>query len=144
MIRDYGGSRMADIERRIEISKRLKAARHLAGYLDEKERVRPLAVEELVQLPSMVRNGITRNRIEDIEQLKVDARPMELAAVAAALSLPSAWFAQGEGEAINQPIAELLSAVGQDARSHRRARAEGREGSAGANRPEGAEGGGRQ
>lgn len=114
---------MAVDPRRVEISKRLKAARQLAGYVDDDGRVRALSVAELIRLPDLAQNEISRNRVEDIEQLKVDARPMELKAIADALSLPTDWFAKGGGEPLSQPIADLLRAVESDALA-RRQRAE--------------------
>lgn len=79
-----------------EISRRLKAARWLAGGVDEKGKPKELKVAELAQIPPLPENGITANRIEEIEQLKVRGggpRPMELEKIARALGLPGDWFA---------------------------------------------------
>lgn len=77
---------------RADVSRRLKAARWLAGGIDEKGRVTSLTVEALAQLAPLPENGISQNRLEEIEQQKVDARPMELEKIARALGVPDAWF----------------------------------------------------
>jgi transcriptional regulator with XRE-family HTH domain len=74
----------------IEISSRLKAARWLVGSSGSKPA--PLSVEELVQRKPLKKNKITKNRIEEIEQAKTEARSMELEKIAEALGLPHAWF----------------------------------------------------
>lgn len=76
----------------VEISRRLKAARMLAGATDEKGRPIPLAARDLAALPALVENKISANTIEEIEQLKRDARPMELREIARALDLPDDYF----------------------------------------------------
>lgn len=101
------------------ISLRLKAARWLAGTVQEapakragdepKRTVNTLRVEELAKRRPLQDNGITKNRLEEIEQLKVDARPMELDAIAAALGLPNTWFADpAEDDAIGDGELETL------------------------------------
>jgi transcriptional regulator with XRE-family HTH domain len=122
--RDYGSRMSTSDPRRVDVSKRLKAARQLAGYVDERGKVVPLPVGELVLIPDIAQNGISKNRVEEIEQMKVDARPMELKTIALALSLPEDWFARGGGEPINQPIADLLQVVESAARAHRRGEGE--------------------
>jgi len=77
--------------RRIQVSLRLKAARYLAGRAGN-QGVVPIPVPELAEHPLLRDNRITRNRIEEIEQMKVTARPLELDALARALDLPPEWF----------------------------------------------------
>lgn len=79
---------------RIEISTRLKAARWLHGAPGERGRPTPLSVAGLVQLEPLRTNRITKNRIEEIEQMKAEARSMELEKIAEALELPHAWFTE--------------------------------------------------
>lgn len=107
----------------------------LAGNLDEKGRVQALPVAALVEFDVIAKNRISQNRIEDIEQLKVDARPMELQTIAAALSLPFDWFARGGGETLSQPIADLLAAVERDARARLQGKGESHGGSDAASHP---------
>lgn len=85
---------MAD-RHRIQVSLRLKAARYLAGRAGS-QGVVPLPVSELAEHPLLRDNRITRNRIEEIEQMKVTARPLELDALARALELPRDWFSEPE------------------------------------------------
>jgi len=56
----------------------------------------PLPVSELAEHPLLRDNRITRNRIEEIEQMKVMARPLELDALARALELPPEWFSEAQ------------------------------------------------
>jgi hypothetical protein len=56
----------------------------------------PLPVSELAEHPLLRDNRITRNRIEEIEQMKVAARPLELDALARALELPASWFSNAQ------------------------------------------------
>jgi len=56
----------------------------------------PLPVSELAEHPLLRDNRITRNRIEEIEQMKVTARPLELDALARALELPPDWFSEAQ------------------------------------------------
>ena len=76
----------------VEISRRLKAARWLAGGVDDRGRPVPLSPQELAEREPLRRNRITANAIMEIEQLKKQARPMELREIARALGLPEAWF----------------------------------------------------
>jgi hypothetical protein len=78
---------------RVRISLRLKAGRYLAGYADGDGKPTALSVEELAQHPLLVANRITRNRLEEVEQTKTAARPMELEKIAVALGLGDDWFA---------------------------------------------------
>ena len=89
---------------RIQVSLRLKAARYLAGRAGS-QGVMPLPVPELAEHPLLRDNRITRNRIEEIEQMKVTARPLELDALARALDLPQGWFARAED---GPPIPDAL------------------------------------
>lgn len=66
---------------RFEVSRRLKAARALAG----------VKVSELAEREALRANGITANLIGETERQERDARPMELRVIAEALDLP-AWF----------------------------------------------------
>lgn len=75
-----------------EISRRLKAARWLAGGVDDNGRVIPLSPEDLAQRAPLADNGITANAIREIEQLKKDARPMELREICRALDLDARFF----------------------------------------------------
>jgi transcriptional regulator with XRE-family HTH domain len=77
---------------RLTISLRLKAARHLHGRVDDKGKVIPMPVGEVADLPDVRDNGISKNRLEEIEQMKIDARPMELERIALALGMPADWF----------------------------------------------------
>lgn len=52
----------------------------------------PLTVSALAEHPLLRENRVTRNRIEEIEQMKIDPRPLELDALARALELPLDWF----------------------------------------------------
>jgi transcriptional regulator with XRE-family HTH domain len=79
---------------RSELSARLKAARWLAGVPDENGRPRQLSVAALVQMEPIKRNKITKNRIEEIEQTKAEARLMELEKIAEALDTPVEWFTE--------------------------------------------------
>jgi hypothetical protein len=75
-----------------QISARLKAARWLNGGLDEKGKPKALSVGDLSQRRPLKENDLSQNRIEEIEQLKAEARPMEVDQLAIALGVPAAWF----------------------------------------------------
>jgi transcriptional regulator with XRE-family HTH domain len=91
---------------RTEVSRRLKAARALAG----------VKVTELAEREPLRANGITANLIGETERQERDARPMELRVIAEALELP-AWFFAAEfrpsasepsdASATNQLVARL-------------------------------------
>jgi transcriptional regulator with XRE-family HTH domain len=70
---------------RADISRRLKAARALAG----------VKVAELADRQQLRANGITANLVGEIERQERDARPMELRVIAEALELPG-WFFTAE------------------------------------------------
>lgn len=75
-----------------ETSARLKAGRWLASTKrDKKGKPIVLSVQALVRRKPLAGN-VTVNRIHDIEQAKVTARPMELEKIADALALPHEWF----------------------------------------------------
>lgn len=80
-----------DSDTRLQVSLRLKAARYLAGSRATEGRQAgsaiPLGTAELAQQPVLVENKIAKGRIEEIEQMKVDARPMELEKLAEALGV---------------------------------------------------------
>jgi 3-hydroxyacyl-CoA dehydrogenase len=82
---------------RLEISLRLKAGRWLAGTKATTGRQQgsavPLTTDALANHPVLLANRITKNRLEDIEQMRNgEARSMELEKIAEALGLPAAWF----------------------------------------------------
>lgn len=87
-------SGLVDLDR-AHISRRLKAARWLAGGLNENGQVVALSPEELAERDALKRNGITANAITEIERMvKRDLRPMHLAAIAEAFGLPPKWFSE--------------------------------------------------
>lgn len=97
-----------------EVSRRLKAARWLAGDIDEQGKPKALSTRDLAQREPLPSNGISANRIEEIEQLKLadGPRPMELEKIAQALGLPHEWFfadvATAASSAALRSAAELL------------------------------------
>jgi transcriptional regulator with XRE-family HTH domain len=94
------------VPRPAEVSRRLKAARWLAGGLDEKGKPKPLSVKELAALRPLPENGISANRLEEIEQMKITAPPMELEKIAQALELPDDWFT-AEAPQVSRGLAAL-------------------------------------
>lgn len=70
----------------------MKAARYLRGGLNGKGKPTPMSVAELIALPKLAENKVAQNRVEDIEQMKVEARPIELDLISDALDLPGDWF----------------------------------------------------
>ena len=97
---------------RAETSRRLKAARWLAGGVDAKGKPDELKREDLALRSPLPENGITANRLHEIEQMKIAARPMELDRIAEALGLPHEWFTSAtlpvaSAEAVRQS-AEML------------------------------------
>lgn len=96
---------------RAAVSLRLKAGRHLAGRVDDKGRAIPLPVAELAERDVLRENGISRNRLEEFEQMRLDARPMELEKVAAALDLPSDWFVSDDPVRRRDALDELARAL---------------------------------
>lgn len=96
---------------RPEVSRRLKAARWLAGSLNDKGQVAPLEVRELAQRDQLKENRISSNRLEEIEQLRVDARPMELDKIAEAMGLPSSWFRATKVAPLTLDVPAAMDAV---------------------------------
>ena len=77
----------------LALSLRLKAARYLAGHKAKDGRAVALTVADLATREILERNGITKNRIEDYEQMKVvDPRPMELEKIAEGLGVPPSFI----------------------------------------------------
>lgn len=74
-------------ETRLATSVAVKAARWLRGGVDEKGAATPLSVRELVAMEPVRANGIAKNRVEEIEQMTVDARPYEIATIGQALGI---------------------------------------------------------
>lgn len=81
---------------RLAVALRLKAARWLAGgrAADGRHSGKAIALStrQLADLPLLRENGITRNRLEDFEQMTTDAKPMELEKIEQALGLPAGWL----------------------------------------------------
>lgn len=82
---------------RAEISRRLKAARWLAGDVRESTKGNgweaiALTPEELAQRAPLPANQITANKLGTIERMERHTPPMELAAIAEALGLQADWF----------------------------------------------------
>lgn len=97
-----------------EVSRRLKAARWLAGGVDAKGKPIPLSPRKLAQHERLQRNGISANAIEEFEQLRREPREMELRVITEALELPSTWFSG----AVTDPVADRLQAIEQLLREH--------------------------
>jgi hypothetical protein len=94
-----------------EVSRRLKAARWLAGGVDAKGKPKELKVSELALRPPLPENGISANRLAEIEQLKITAPPMELEKIEEALGLPGWFFAEspvGASEEAVRRAGEML------------------------------------
>lgn len=100
---------------RAEVSRRLKAGRWLAGGVDADGKPKQLSAADLAQRPPCVANKISANRIAEIEQLVVDARPMELEKIAECLGLPSLFASpelpDSQTPAENRAIQELADVV---------------------------------
>lgn len=81
---------------RVELSRRLKAARWLAGGTDARGNPVDMTREELAQLPALVRNGITANELSEIERVNVkkDIFDYHLTSIIDALDLPEAYFGE--------------------------------------------------
>lgn len=85
--------RVADSLDRAEVSRRLKAARWLAGSVDEKGKPTPLSPQDLARDKRLIANKISANAIMEFEQTIRTARPMELRELAFALGVGPEWFA---------------------------------------------------
>lgn len=118
---------MTENERRLQISLRMKAARHLVGHAGAKGAT-PMPVEDVVKLGPMLDEGITSNRLTEIEQMKVSAKRSELEAFTTALHMPDDWFAglypSDRGQAITDSTGALLQGAAEAALALRRAREE--------------------
>lgn len=85
---------MTERPRALEISLRLKAARHLAGRAKPqanarpgKERSVPLEPEELAKRSPLPENNIRANKIREIEEMKTHVTPSQVALLSAALGI---------------------------------------------------------
>lgn len=107
--RAYGAAGMETPDRKLQVSLRLKAARWLAGARNSKGAAAPMSIEKLAATPDLHENGITKNRLEDIEQMKVDARPMELERIGQALGVNLDDLKRAP--AVSDAAAEMLSQV---------------------------------
>lgn len=123
----------AEMLPRAEISARLKAARWIAAAADDKGKPVPLSVADLVEREPLKSNRFAKNRLENIEQARVDARSMELEKIAEALGLPHEWFTTSDLHELISATAPGVSDVGAEARAaeadlDRRGAGEGRPG----------------
>lgn len=114
-----------EVERRLQISLRMKAARHLAGHLGRKGAT-AMPIKDLVRLGPMLDEKITKNQLEEAEQMKSYLTRTEMQAYIAALDLPAEWFdglyPSNRGEAVTGPLAVSLRAITEAVRELRRAR----------------------
>lgn len=85
-IRDMVARTMSDQDRRLAVSLGLKAARWLAGTANDGHAV-PLTTTQLAARQPLVDNGIRKSRLEDFEQMRATARPMELDQISLATGL---------------------------------------------------------
>lgn len=118
---------MDDAERRLQVSLRLKAARYLAGRTGSKGSI-AMPISDLVLIDELQDEGITKNRLEEIEQMRPTTKPAkrsELDAIVSALGLPEDWFSglyvSDRGVAVSDSLGAVLLAVAEDARSRRQA-----------------------
>lgn len=119
---------MDDQERRLQIALRLKAARHLRGHLGKKGAT-AMHAEDVARLPAAIDEGITENRITDIEQMRGGPpKRSELVALIEALALPAGWFdglyASAPGEAVSDSLGDLLLRTTEAVQEQRRVREE--------------------
>lgn len=112
-------------ERRLQVSLRMKAARHLAGYHGS-QGATPMPITDVVTLGPLLDEQVSSNRLTEIEQMKVSARRSELDAFVAALGLPADWFSglyqSDRGQAVSDSLGALLQAVAADVLELRQAR----------------------
>jgi hypothetical protein len=105
---------MEEPDRLLQIALRTKAARHLAGHLGARGAT-PMSVVDLAALEELRGERITKNRLEEIEQMKVAARRGELEAIIRALSLPDDWYdglyKADRGEAVTGSLGAVLLAL---------------------------------
>lgn len=77
----------------LEVSRRLKAARHLHGKLDADGAFEALKVKELAQREPIASSRLTANWLEDLEQMnKEKIYTQDLDLITEALNLPEWWF----------------------------------------------------
>jgi hypothetical protein len=103
---------------RAEVSRRLKAARWLVGSVNDKGKPRPMTTVELSAHQQLKANRITKNRLDEIEQLVSEARPVELLAIEEALGLDR-WFGSASRPALVGASLRLLAGE-VDQERHRR------------------------
>lgn len=106
----------------VQVALRLKAARWLAGALDQSGKPAALPVSDLAQRPPLPENRITRNRIEEIEQLKAAPRPMEVEKLAEALGPTAGALLVEGGDVRDEQLVERLPALLAAAQALRRER----------------------
>lgn len=118
---DRSGRTVAVVIAREEVSRRLKAARWLAGDVDANGKPRALPIADLAQREELVSNRVSANRLEEIEQMKTAARPVELREIARALEVPETWFdpdfhvaAGGAAEAALEEVRDHLDRIAAD------------------------------
>lgn len=103
---------------RLEVSLRLKAARYLAGGLRPTKKgeliASPVTVDELAADPVIVKNGISKNRLDAYEQMKTEPRPMELRVIAEALGVDPEFLLEPLAEKPEPQAVEDTLAVLQD------------------------------
>lgn len=106
----------ADLQRRAEVARRLKAARWIRGdvrpVVDGKGKtgfeVFALTPEDLAKRQGMAENQMTASKIGSIERMERHTPPMEIAVLANALDLPDGWFAAEPSELATSRGVDLL------------------------------------
>lgn len=109
-------------QRREQIALRMKAGRYLAGGWGKKGAT-PIPTADVAQLPELLDEGISDNRLQAIEQVADNPpRRRELEAFIAALKLPADWFDglyPSDRGTTKSVLGGLLQAVAEVAREHR-------------------------
>lgn len=119
-------------EMRLRIALRLKAARFLAGQLQESKKGKEavaLPVKDLIKREPLRANRYAVDRIEGYEQMRIVPRPMDLERMAEALEVPAQFFvAESPATLINggNELGEKLSSLA-DALSALRVETEARD-----------------
>lgn len=126
----------------VEVALRLKAARWLAGALDESGKPAALSVGDLALRPPLPENRITKNRIEEIEQLKAAPRPMEVEKLAEALGPTAGALLVRGGDVRDEQLVDRLPALLAAAQALRRERERTRQDANARDRREGSSGAG--
>lgn len=130
---------MDEQERRLQISLRMKAARHLVGHRGPKGAT-AMPVDDVVQLGPLLDEGISPNRLTEIEQMKVSAKRSELDAFIDGLQMPADWFAglypSDRGQAVTDSLGALLQGATEAVQELRRAREAAAEQRSGRGRPQ--------